>query len=134
MLIYIIPDDVVQQNIIYNYKLYRLFTAILSRRDPAVTVGWLELWQILWHIINMKNFHVPLPADLYNQLQQEAEQAHRPATQLARQAIADWIQQRQAAALHQAMAEYASRWAGTDADLDVDLEQAGVDMLLDENR
>jgi hypothetical protein len=35
--------------------------------------------------------------------------------------------------LHQALADYASQHAGTDADLDPDLEAAGIDHLLQQD-
>lgn len=81
----------------------------------------------------MKNFHVPLPADLYSKLRAAAQQHRRPATELAREAIEAWLEQRRREALHQAIAEYAKQTAGTEADLDPGLEEAAVEHLLQEN-
>ena len=39
----------------------------------------------------MKNFHLPLPEQTYNQLREQAERAGAPATILARQAIDCWL-------------------------------------------
>ena len=81
----------------------------------------------------MKNFHVPLPADLYSKLRALAEQHRRPATELAREAIAAWLEQRRREALHQAIAEYAEQCAGTEADLDPSLEASATAHLFEEN-
>ena len=81
---------------------------------------------------NLKNFHVPLPVDLYQRLRKSARSAGRPATELAREAIALWLEQRRRESLHQALSEYTKRWAGTDGDLDEKLEAAGVEHLIDE--
>ncbi len=81
----------------------------------------------------MKNFHVPLPANLDAQLRAEATRLNQPATALARQAIEEWLHQRHQAVLHQAIAAYATRWAGSDVDLDPGLEEAGVEHFLDQD-
>jgi predicted transcriptional regulator len=74
-----------------------------------------------------RNFHVPLPEDLYRALQTEAERAHRPANALARDAIAQWIEQQRQARIDQAILEYAEAVAGTADDLDPDLEAAALE-------
>lgn len=78
----------------------------------------------------MKNFHLPLPDDIYAQLRTEAERAQVPATTLARGAIDLWLRQRQKKARHDAIAAYAAEMAGTHFDLDPDLESAGVEHLV----
>ena len=80
---------------------------------------------------DMKNLHVPLPQPLYTRLREEARRAHRPATALAREAIDAWLAERHRAAVHDAISSYARKVAGTPADLDVDLEAAGVEHLSD---
>jgi len=81
----------------------------------------------------MKNFHVPLPADLYSKLRALAQQHRRPATELAREAIEAWLEQHRRESLHRAITEYAEQSAGTEADLDPGLEAAAVEHLLQEN-
>lgn len=81
----------------------------------------------------MKNFHVPLSTDLYNRLRALAEQQRRPATELAREAIEAWLEQRRRESLHRVIAEYAEQSAGTEADLDPGLEEAAVEHLLQES-
>jgi hypothetical protein len=80
----------------------------------------------------LRNFHVPLPEDLYIELRAEAERSGQPATVLARDAIQLWLQHRQKIALHEAIADYAAQHAGSPADLDEELEAASIDHLLAE--
>jgi hypothetical protein len=78
----------------------------------------------------MKNFHLPLPDDIYTQLRTEAERAQVPATTLARGAIDLWLRQQQKKARRDAIAGYAAEMAGTNFDLDPELESAGVEHLV----
>jgi hypothetical protein len=77
-----------------------------------------------------RNLHVPLPADLYDRLRAEARRCREPATELAREAIAGWLREREARALGQAIRAYAAEVAGSPADLDEDLEAAALQHLL----
>jgi hypothetical protein len=77
----------------------------------------------------LRNFHVPLPEDLYNRLREEADRSKQPATETARQAIESWLEQRRKTALHEAIAAYAGRHAGTPVDLDEALEAASLEHL-----
>jgi hypothetical protein len=85
---------------------------------------------IVWHTGDMKNFHVPLPESTYKHLRAEAERAQVPATALAREAIDLYLRQQWRAARHDAIAAYAAAMAGTDLDLDPELESAGIEHLL----
>jgi hypothetical protein len=78
----------------------------------------------------MKNFHVPLPEQTYALLRDEAERTRVPATNLAREAIDSWLRDQARKARHDAIAAYAAEVAGTDLDLNHDLESAGIDHLL----
>ncbi len=78
----------------------------------------------------MKNFHLPLPEQAYALLRAEAERAQVPATALAREAIDTWLRDRARKARHDAIAAYAAEMAGTDLDLDRELESAGVEHLV----
>ena len=73
------------------------------------------------------NFHLPLPEGLYQELRTEAKKAKKPATALAREAIENWINERKAEALHKSIAEYANAYAGTEFDLDKELEEASLE-------
>ena len=77
-----------------------------------------------------RNFHVPLPDETYRALRSEAER-RRAATALVREAVEDWLERRRAETLHEAIAGYAARHAGTPADLDPALEAAGIDALIE---
>lgn len=78
----------------------------------------------------MKNFHLPLPEQTYTHLRAEAERAQVPATALAREAIDWWLRQQLRKARHDQIAAYAAEMAGTDLDLDPDLEAAGIERLV----
>jgi hypothetical protein len=79
---------------------------------------------------DVKNFHLPLPEQTYNHLREQAERARAPATTLARQAIEWWLRQQVRKARHDAIAAYAAEAAGTDFDLDPELESAGIGRLV----
>jgi hypothetical protein len=81
----------------------------------------------------LRNLHVPLPEPLYRRLRAAAERVHRPATELAREAIDQWLAQSQKAAIHDAITSYAAACAGTHADLDPALEASAVEHLLDQD-
>jgi plasmid stability protein len=77
----------------------------------------------------MANFHLPLSSDLHEMLREEAERSGKPATAVAREVLEAGLAQRRKWRLHQEIAAWASAHAGTDLDLDHDLEQAGIEAL-----
>jgi len=79
---------------------------------------------------SIRSFHLPLPADLYEELRAEARRRGRPATTVARQVIEDGLRALRRHELAEEIAEYARENAGTSADLDAALEAAGVESLL----
>jgi hypothetical protein len=79
----------------------------------------------------MKNFHLPLPEDLFAELRTEAERSQIPTTTLARQALEQWLKDKRRADLRQAIESYAVEMAGSEFDLDEALEDAAVESLLD---
>lgn len=78
-----------------------------------------------------RNFHLPLPPDLYDALKKEARKKGRPATSVARSAIEMWLSRVRASELHEEIASYASKHADSDVDLDPSLEAAGIESLLE---
>jgi hypothetical protein len=78
----------------------------------------------------MKNFHLPLPDQVYEQLKLEAQRSQIPATSMARHAIQAWLAARKKAVRKQAIAVYATQMAGTEFDLDPELEAASLGHLL----
>jgi hypothetical protein len=79
----------------------------------------------------MKNFHLPLPDHIYDQLKTEAERSRMPATSMARHAIQALLAARKKAARKQAIAAYAAEMGGTEFDLDTELEAAALDVLFE---
>lgn len=77
----------------------------------------------------MKNFHLPLPENTYKRLRVEAERKQIPATALAREAIDSWLRDQARKARHEAIAAYAEEVAGTELDIDRELEAAGIEHL-----
>jgi hypothetical protein len=82
----------------------------------------------------MKNFHLPLPEQIYTRLRAEAERTQIPATTLAREAVDEWLLRQSRKARHDAIAAYARETAGTSLDLDTDLESAGIEHLVKTGR
>lgn len=76
----------------------------------------------------MRNFHLPLPEELYLALRDEAAALKQPATVVARQAIENWLRERRKMALHEAIAAYAAEHAASAADLDTALEAASLEL------
>jgi predicted DNA-binding protein len=74
----------------------------------------------------IRNLHVPLPEETYDQLKNESAMTHRPATTLAREAISHWLEERRRTRLTAEIEMYARDSARTDADLDPDLERAAL--------
>jgi hypothetical protein len=77
----------------------------------------------------MRNFHLPLPEELYRTLRDEAAVLEQPATVVARKAIEGWLRDRRKRALHEGIAAYAIEHAGSAADLDTALEAASLKLL-----
>ena len=77
------------------------------------------------------NFHIPLPEQLYTRLREVAKRQHRPATQMAKQAVEYWLEEQEKLALHEEIVRYAAQAARTTDDLDSQLEAAGLEHLDD---
>ena len=78
----------------------------------------------------MRNFHLPLPPSTYANLRAEAERCQVPATTVAREAIAIGLGAKRKLARRKAIREYAEAMAGTQFDLDRELEAAGIEEIL----
>ena len=77
------------------------------------------------------NFHLPLPEQLYARLREVAKRQRRPATQLVKQAVEYWLDEQEIQTLHEEIARYAARAAGSADDLDERLEAASLEHLDD---
>jgi plasmid stability protein len=78
----------------------------------------------------LRNFHVPLPDDLYEELKTEAAAGGRSASSLAREAIAHWLALHKQARVHREVLEYATAMAGTAHDLDIIVEAASLEVIV----
>jgi len=75
------------------------------------------------------NFHLPLSPELHEMLRAESRVSGEHATNLAREALADWLKRRKKERRHAEIAAFAVEHAGTDFDLDRDLEEAGIEVI-----
>lgn len=77
------------------------------------------------------NFYVPLPQMIYKKLKEEAKRSRQPETVIVREAIDNWLKQREKDTLHKQIAAYANAHAGSEVDLDEELELASIEYLLE---
>ena len=84
--------------------------------------------------LRKRNFHIPLPDEMYQEIRRVAEESKRPATQLVRDAIEQWLEEQRKNSLQREIEAYAREHAGSRFDLDSDLERAGLDSLLKEGK
>ena len=77
----------------------------------------------------MKNLHIPIQDELHAALMAHARQSGESATALARQAIVQFVREAERAQRRAELAAFAADYAGTDWDLDPDLERAGLESL-----
>ena len=75
------------------------------------------------------NFHLPLPEPVYQRLKSAAKKQHKPATQLAKQALEQWLDEQERLTVHEEIAAYAASVAGTAFDLDEAFEAASLEHL-----
>ncbi len=80
-----------------------------------------------------KNLHVPLSGSLHGRLREAAEQTGRPATVLAREAIEAYLCQLHKESIDSRLTEWAREMAGTEFDLNPDLEEASLEFLRDDH-
>jgi hypothetical protein len=79
-----------------------------------------------------KNFHLPLPAELYDELRSTAREVGQPATRFAQELMRVGLDEWRRVRRRQQIAMYARQVAGTAEDLDPELERAGISSLADE--
>ena len=79
-----------------------------------------------------RNFHVPLPEELYDRLRAESRRREVPATQMVREAVEVWLDDAEQEALRHGIEAYAEEMAASSADLDEDLAESGLEHLDDE--
>jgi hypothetical protein len=74
---------------------------------------------------------MPLPEPVYQRLKFVAKKQHKPATQLAKQALEYWLDEQERLVLHEEIASYAAAIAGTTDDIDENLEMTSLELLDD---
>jgi hypothetical protein len=74
--------------------------------------------------------NLPLPPALHAAIFKEARRSGVPATKLVRQILGDWLQAHQRAREEEEIREFARRHAGSEIDLDEDLEGAATETLM----
>lgn len=77
-----------------------------------------------------KNFHLPLPEALYDELRSAAREVDQPATRFAQELMRAGLEEWHRARRRQQIAAYARQVAGSSEDLDPDLERAAIDSLV----
>jgi hypothetical protein len=82
----------------------------------------------------VRNFHVPLAANLYTELHRQAALAGLPATALAREALDDWLRQRKRERLQSELQAYVTATAGTHEDLDDELAHTSAELFAEGGR
>jgi hypothetical protein len=102
-------------------------------RAPAATRV-LVRFRRVWHNAAMrsatpKNLHVPLPPGLYRALRAVADEEGRAATQVAREAIAQFVLARRKRDIEDELRAYVATAAGSPDDLDGALVAATVEHL-----
>jgi plasmid stability protein len=77
------------------------------------------------------NLHLPLKDELHARLRLEATRIGASATSVARRALDEWLRARERIATQAALRRYVQQVAGTEDDLDVELEAATIRLLAD---
>lgn len=76
-----------------------------------------------------RNFHLPLPEALYDELRRAASEVNQPATRFAQELMRAGLDEWRRARRRQEIAAYARQVAGSTEDLDPELERAGLTSL-----
>ncbi len=79
------------------------------------------------------SLELPLDSDVWGLLQDEAVRSGRPTVSLVSDVVANWVHERQRQRIAQEIAEFAATHAGSELDLDSDLESAALQTLGEES-
>ena len=75
------------------------------------------------------SIELPLASDVWNLLQDEAARSGQPTTSLVSDVVTNWVRERHRQLVAREIAEFAAAQAGSELDLDHDLECAAVEAL-----
>jgi hypothetical protein len=78
-----------------------------------------------------KNFHLPLPEALYDELRAAAREVDQPATRFAQELMRAGLHEWRRARRRQQIVAYAHQVADSSEDLEPELEAAGIDSLIE---
>ena len=78
-----------------------------------------------------ETLELKLPTSVLEGLEHQANRTGSSTTELARLAIETWLEARERTEVADELRAYAERMAGTEADLDPDLEAAGIENWLE---
>ncbi|MEE8523266.1 MAG: hypothetical protein V3T72_04985 [Thermoanaerobaculia bacterium] len=76
-----------------------------------------------------KKLNLPLPQEMHEALFAESRELGVPTTRLVRSVLENWLNERQRARRRAEVRRFAMEGAGTDLDLDPELEGAGTEEL-----
>ncbi len=79
------------------------------------------------------SIELPLASDVWSLLQDEAARSGQPATSLVSDVITNWVRERHRQLVAREIAEFAAAQAGSELDLDRELECAAVEALSEVN-
>ena len=79
--------------------------------------------------VTVTKMELPLDSDVWGLLQDEAARSGQPAVSLASSVVANWVHERHRQRVAQEIAEFAAAHAGSELDLDPDLESAALQTL-----
>ncbi len=77
----------------------------------------------------LKKLNLPLPLEMHEALFAESRELGVPATRLVRSLLEDWLRERRRTRRREEVRRFAMKCAGTELDLDGDLEAAATEEL-----
>ena len=79
--------------------------------------------------MDTRKMNLPLPATIHAAVFREARRRGTPATRLVRQILGQWLAEQEKARQSEEIRRFAESHAGSEVDLDPELESAGVELL-----
>ena len=79
--------------------------------------------------VSVTKMELPLDSNVWDLLQDEAVKSGQPAVSLVSHVVAEWVRERHRQRVAQEIAEFAAAHAGSDLDLDQELESAALQTL-----
>ena len=81
--------------------------------------------------VSVTKMALPLDADVWGLLQDEATKSGQPAVSLVSHVVGEWVRERHRQRVAQEIAEFAAAHAGSNLDLDQELESAALQNILE---